>query len=609
MTNKGLYSIESILNNQCNNNCNNNNKKKIDNETIPNISITDSDDIQDKKCYNCIGSNSDSIHINQLPCLVLGHIFSQIFNGILPSHYYSNLSNVCRKWKLIMFKIVRKILLVEENYTSQTKKDVIESMVRVKDWFINAEFILSEFQRKSPVKEITLRIRLCDGEFTPLCHNLSECCSLIRLDLGLNTLGDTTAIQIANLLIKNSPVLELLNLEGNKITDEGMTEIAKALKFNQTLTKLNLSKNYFGPDSHVELVKSIMDHPALVHLEVKDTAVSSACSYYGELIKSSTSILEYLDMSGTCPGAHCKALFECLKANTHLKTLIFNNNNLFPHYLTFITDTVFLQKWFANTDAIHLEEVMLNNNELNDFGIYELSKIYQYPFRIRSVGLANNKLTFCGLSHLCFSLCKHKFLEKLDLSNNNLSDKAAPSLSYLFKNNSSLKEIHLRFCQLNGGMDDMCKSLEQNKTLTWLDLNCNRIDDKATYSLCQMLKVNCTLKTLSLGSNQISNASAEHLASCIKINNTITSMDLSNNHIDFQGALIIIDAMRFNHSILDINFFLTNIPRNPSLFLKKQPRDLNNNIHEIIRLNENNRLNSPPSPPFNNNNNNNSNGS
>lgn len=58
--------------------------------------------------------------------------------------------------------------------------------------------------------------------------------------------GNSNA-RILNVILKRNKVIQELDLSDTGLDDDGLGEICDALKTNTTLTKLNLSKNYFGP--------------------------------------------------------------------------------------------------------------------------------------------------------------------------------------------------------------------------------------------------------------------------------------------------------------------------------------------------------------------------
>mmetsp|Transcript_11697 Transcript_11697/g.13522 ORF Transcript_11697/g.13522 Transcript_11697/m.13522 type:complete len:929 (-) Transcript_11697:915-3701(-) len=79
----------------------------------------------------------------------------------------------------------------------------------------------------------------------PILSSLKYNNTLTYLDLKKNHIGDKGGVAIAAFLYRNNTLEELI-LKQNQISDSGAKALAKALKHNDTLCQLDLSRNFVG---------------------------------------------------------------------------------------------------------------------------------------------------------------------------------------------------------------------------------------------------------------------------------------------------------------------------------------------------------------------------
>ena len=127
--------------------------------------------------------------------------------------------------------------------------------------------------------------------------SLAECLkyntSLTTLDLRLNNIGDDGAAALAECL-KHNTSLTTLYLHGNGIGDDGVAALAECLKYNKSLTTLDFCGNVIGDAGAVALGECLKDNTSLTTLYL-----------YGNGIGDDGAV----------------ALAKCLRENTSLTTL------------------------------------------------------------------------------------------------------------------------------------------------------------------------------------------------------------------------------------------------------------------------------------------------
>lgn len=128
------------------------------------------------------------------------------------------------------------------------------------------------------------------------------------------------------------------------------------------------------------------------------------------------------------------------------------------------------------------------------------------------------------------------------------------SLTYLMENDSSLKTLKV------GLTDDknivaIAKGLENNSTLTTLDLSWGGGGEKATAALSDMLKKNRTLKYMRMDWCYVFDQGAISLARGLKNNASLLTMDVSESEIGTPGADALMEAMKTNTTVTSLHFF------------------------------------------------------
>ncbi|GAM17391.1 hypothetical protein SAMD00019534_005660, partial [Acytostelium subglobosum LB1] len=435
--------------------------------------------------------------------------------GVWPSVGYLHLSCVNSQWHRLALSSVTK-LKVENLWLTDRNSDASKWINSVNGWFGRYH---GEHQRCF-LESITLRIGLMRTNVPSIMDNIVDYCRFISLNLSCNFLGTEGARVIIQRLVMDEGrnTLASLNLSNNKIEDGAIVDLANALITNTSLHTLNLSMNYFSTRGITALFDTLAQHnQSLTDLNIEGMPINEAAASIANALRSNVASLSRPDCA--------------------LTTLEINNNNL------------------------------------EDEGLFELCKLFRHNSSLTRLSMRSNNLTFCGVSHLCHALSfSNVQLRELDLSNNPLSSNAALYLGYLFDHcpNKTLQICRLRFCQIDGnGCQVISQALRSNTSLTYLDLNGNNIKPEGCRELATLISANQTLKTLKLGNNSIGNQGATYLAASLKDNKTLTSLDLENNDITICGAHQIIEALKVNDTLHDINLWVCNVPRNLRLFLKK----------------------------------------
>ena len=322
-----------------------------------------------------------------------------------------------------------------------------------------------------------------------LARLLTETRALVRLQLMENKWCQAAAT--ANLedlckALNNNKTLQLLNLRGNCIGDEGLKYLADTIRVNTSLTVLQLGGN---------------------------------------------------DASAKSGPALCKALCE----NKDLQTLDLSCNSIGNVGARHLKEAITIGQ---------LHTIVLDHNQIGDVGVKHLADALKINRTVRTLRIAQNIAGNPAMKHLAAMIEVNPSLTSLDIGDNTIGDAGVGHLSQALKVNRGLKVLDLSINKIgNRGITHLCEALLINRTLESLLMQCNEIGEAGARYLATALMKNRKLHTLDLARNFVSNVGTSHLGNMLRVNNVITRLDLTDNRIGNVGAERLVAALRFNSTI------------------------------------------------------------
>ena len=304
-------------------------------------------------------------------------------------------------------------------------------------------------------------------------------------------LGRNRGIAAAKELRNNSVQIEL-NLFGQKIGEEGLTELAKAIKQHQKLEKLDLRENLIGDEATEALAE------ALTH----------------------NTVLRELDVSKNQIGARgVTALMRALKKNEALQEVRLRNNSIGTES---IADIKQLIVYLGRNRGIAAAKELDNNSDLV------------------MLDWSGQKIGDEGVKKLARALEQHKNLQKLDLRRNQISDEGAKVLKEVLTQNHVLQNVNL---DENTVSIEIQKKIEEclNSNKNWsvvveqdsvveIDLLVEAISDRKKRKVMRravemLLKNDPKKKKLNLRRKTIGDTEVKVLAAAIEKNHTLQQLD------------------------------------------------------------------------------------
>ncbi|XP_038227401.1 leucine-rich repeat-containing protein 45 isoform X2 [Dermochelys coriacea] len=163
-----------------------------------------------------------------------------------------------------------------------------------------------------------------------------------------------------------------------------------------------------------------------------------------------------------------------------------------------------------------------------------LGKLLQDEILFTEIMLSDCMLNEEGIRHLLNGLCSNTVVKTLDLKGNNLRALGAEALGKLLRQNKSIRSLTLEWNSLGmweEGFSLFCQGLGANRFLQWLDLRNNQINHQGAGELAMALKCNSSLQELDLRWNNIGLLGGRALLSCLHSNKTLRRLELAGNNI------------------------------------------------------------------------------
>ncbi|XP_072567384.1 NACHT, LRR and PYD domains-containing protein 3-like isoform X3 [Paramormyrops kingsleyae] len=388
------------------------------------------------------------------------------------------------------------------------------------------------------------------------CNLTEKCCEVLasalrsnspplrELDLSDNDLQDSGVKLLSAGLGDLHCKLGILRLAGCRVTEEGCSSLASALRSNPShLRELDLSYNHPG-DSGVKLLSAVLEDPSckLEKLKVDRCELSEkCCEALASALRSKSSPLRKLDLSDNdLQDSGVKLISAVLRDSTcKLETLRLAGCRVTEEGCSSLASAL-------RSNPSHLRELDLSYNHPGDSGVKLLSAVLEDP----SCKLEKLKVDRCELTEKCCEVLASALrsnsspLRELDLSNNDLQDSGVKLLSAVLEDpNCKLEKLKVDRCELTEKCCEMLASaLRSNSSpLRELDLSDNNLQDSGVKLISAVLgDSTCKLETLRLSGCGVTEEGCSSLASALRSNPShLREMDLSYNHPGDSGVKLI----------------------------------------------------------------------
>ena len=416
-----------------------------------------------------------------------------------------------------------------------------------------------------------------------ICHLLWRNFSSIKiLSLQNNDIDDNCAqILFHNLRFNKS--ITILNLSHNKISNQSIIYSDLFFISNKSLNTLVISYNYLGSKGCINLMNYLKYNQKLIlrTLDISYNGISEEGMLpLFKYIKANNKLLS-LFFSGNCLGnsgleLFVKSLFsqdgvKNSNSNSKISYLDLSNNNLTKESCKYIKNILCLSPFITN--------INIGYNSLYNEGVISLFECLNVKSNLVSLDLSLTYINEKCIEFIAEKIDKTISLRILNLSYNNLG-KACIYLKQLLLKETNIRVLKLSSCKLSSNINmifqGLCKNcnietfdlsdnniimnqnclsdilcfFKENKKIFNLILDCTNINDMGVNYISKGIEYNRTIKKLSLKNNLISNETFELLINSLQKNEIIRKIELEGNFISrkCREKIYLIVSNKFNKS-------------------------------------------------------------
>ena len=385
-----------------------------------------------------------------------------------------------------------------------------------------------------------------NGDCITLAETIKYNSTVTQLDLSANGLGDGECTALAEAIKHNSTITQL-DLSENDLCVGSCTALAEAIKHNSTITQLDLSRNGLGTGDCTTLAKAIKHNSTITQLDLSKNKLGTGnCSALAEAIKHNSTITQ-LDMSRNKLGTgDSTALAEAIKQNSTITQLDLSSNEFGTGDCTALAEAIKHNSTITQLD--------LSLNGLGTGDCTALAEAIKHNSTITQLDLSDNELGTGDCTALAEAIKHNSTITQLDLSDNELGTGDCTALAEAIKHNSTITQLDLSENELGtGDCSALAEAIKHNSTITQLDMSRNKLGTGDSTALAEAIKQNSTITQLDLSSNEFGTGDCTALAEAIKHNSTITQLDLSENELGTGDCSALAEAIKHNSTITQLD--------------------------------------------------------
>ena len=385
-----------------------------------------------------------------------------------------------------------------------------------------------------------------NGDCITLAETIKYNSTVTQLDLSANGLGDGECTALAEAIKHNSTITQL-DLSVNELGTGDCTALAEAIKHNSTITQLDLSLNNLGDGGSIALSEAIKLNSAITQLDLYDNNLDAAdCTALAEGIKHNSTITQ-LNLGGNrVADGDCTALAEALKHNTTITQLDLSSNKFGTGDCTALAEAI------KHNSAI--TQLDLSENELGTGDCSALAEAIKHNSTITQLDLSHNRLGDGDSTALVEAITHNSTISQVNLSTNSFSYGDFAALTEAIKHSLTITQLDLSHNLLGfGDSTPLLEAIKHNEIITHLNLSHNVLCGGDCTALAEVMKHNSTITQLNLSDNGLGTGDCTAQAEAIKHNLALTELNLSGNILGAGDCTALPEAIKHNSAITQLN--------------------------------------------------------
>ena len=400
--------------------------------------------------------------------------------------------------------------------------------------------------------------------------------NLLSVNFSNNNYSDVIGGNIFISIGVNCPNIEIINMSHNCLTystfNNKKVQQAFMVGFKK-LTKLILGNNILGPKGLIELFINLKNCTKLKLLDVSYNGIDKNIfdnknveDIFNEALPS---LYSFYYEGNYLPTEEVKNFVKDIANNKCLTYLYLQNNQLNDDSMEILS--------YLMTKNPYIHNLGLGYNKFTSKGIQSLCNgLMNKDSNIIELCLQKNNLDEVSLSYLAEALKNHKSMRCLNLSYNNFTkDECGNLISRIISESPKLKNLNLTACHLGLKIKDICNKLEENNTITYIDMSVNDFGKNSEIfkALAKMLGKNMHIKYLYIDSNYINDKDFDIIINeGIKFNKNLKYLSLKSNKITLSSIKALSDSIKKDNK-KQLDYYLKNVKqpkKDYNFFLQSQ---------------------------------------
>ena len=400
--------------------------------------------------------------------------------------------------------------------------------------------------------------------------------NLLSVNFSNNNYSDVIGGNIFISIGVNCPNIEIINMSHNCLTystfNNKKVQQAFMVGFKK-LTKLILGNNILGPKGLIELFINIKNCTKLKLLDVSYNGIDKNIfdnknveDIFNEALPS---LYSFYYEGNYLPTEEVKNFVKDIANNKCLTYLYLQNNQLNDDSMEILS--------YLMTKNPYIHNLGLGYNKFTSKGIQSLCNgLMNKDSNIIELCLQKNNLDETSLSYLAEALKNHQSMRSLNLSYNNFTkDECGNLISRIISESPKLKNLNLTACHLGLKIKDICNKLEENNTITYIDMSVNDFGKNSEIfkALAKMLGKNMHIKYLYIDSNYINDKDFDIIINeGIKFNKNLKYLSLKSNKITLSSIKALSDSIKKDNK-KQLDYYLKNVKqpkKDYNFFLQSQ---------------------------------------
>jgi len=405
-----------------------------------------------------------------------------------------------------------------------------------------------------------------------LVNSVKNSLSLLSLNVTSNSITYKGGNIIFREFVHQQSIIDLnvSSKEGrnrNRITYEGLKYLEYFLTENIFIEILNLSGNSIRNEGFILLCRGLKYNQAIINLDVSNNEI------YEKGIKQG---LEYINNE---------------KIYTKIYSLNISSNNILDGGIISLSNNL---RYFPN---LHVLNIAFCGIEFNGFKY--LLKTIQYIKRIESLNVSGNKLKNKNFDYIKQFFCSFN-IKYLNMAKCKLGDESGSTLGECIAVNETLRSVNISGNEITDvGFKSFINIFRNNNSIENFDCSCNFITDHSGKEFVKSLIGNRTLKVINFYDNQLHNEIGNLFIEILETNKNLIHINLNYNRIQVKTIEEINKILKSNYEKQKVSFvpgLLKNIkelefqPEQFSILSKKiiQKKTLQNFLYKKVRQDDKN---------------------